>query len=285
MPVVEFEDLSTLEAAWMGWFKVFSVMMFPDDLHERERSGANLLAWHISNAEKQHRAALDAAEAPSPTKEMHDPVAYAAHLEYVMDRLNVCVGELGGYGALVEARSISEYDQLLSKRFTDWFTAGLVLAFVRRMAAHHQDLRGGASVNKAVYIVEHSKLYPLVHRNSNYIRKAWSKYKSVSYYCATLYDFCLAELIKRPDPDAFHVLINQKLVVDFKEFISQSEAYLEFGLSFRPSRAKAETLLDPKQIWLLPKTRCWPRSTRTVLPLTGNLLEAAKEYRAPVPSA
>ncbi len=68
-------------------------------------------------------------------------------------------------------------------------------------------------------------------------------------------------------------------------FFSEAEAYLDFGLSFRPLSIKGATLLDPDEVWHMPEEIYWPDSERRPAPLTDFLLKIAKTYRAPIAGA
>ena len=47
---------------------------------------------------------------------------------------------------------------------------------------------------------------------------------------------------------------------EFGMFFSEAEAYLDFGLSFRPLSIKGATLLDPDEVWHMPEGFYWPVS-------------------------
>ena len=68
-------------------------------------------------------------------------------------------------------------------------------------------------------------------------------------------------------------------------FFSEAEAYLDFGLSFRPLSIKGATLLDPDEVWHMPEGFYWPVSEGEPEPLTDFLLNVAKTYRAPIAGA
>ena len=165
-----------------------------------------------------------------------------------------------------------------------WFAAGLILALVRRMAKHHGDLAGGASVNKAVFILERVKL-PMVPRNSHDLRRAWKTYKPVAHFCAALFDWFLVALNTGGTPEETAAILEEQLNEEFLMFLTEAESYMEFGLSYRPPRAKAQTLLDPENTWILPEHRPWPMSPMVPAPFDDILMGVAREYRAPVPGA
>jgi hypothetical protein len=155
---------------------------------------------------------------------------------------------------------------------------------LRLMAAHHADLPGGASVNKAVFILERVH-QPGVPRNSHDLRKAWKTYKSVAHFCAALFDLFLTAFLHGGGPEAVAARIEDRLNYEFPLFLSEAEAYMEFGLAYRPRRAKAQALLDRDETWILPKDRPWPKSSLVLLPFDDILMRAAREYRAPIPGA
>ena len=172
----------------------------------------------------------------------------------------------------------------MDARVGKWFAAGLILALVRRMAKHHADLPGGASVNKAVFILERIEL-PYVPRNSHDLRKAWKTYKPVAHFCAALFDLFLAAVMDSGNSEEISARIEKRLNEEFLQFLSEAEGYMEFGLSYRPARTMAQTLLDPEETWTLPEHRPWPQSPMEPKPFDDLLMRTVREYRAPVPNA
>jgi len=152
------------------------------------------------------------------------------------------------------------------------------------MAAHHSDLPGGASVKKAIYILENSNL-PNVTSNRTNLYNAWKRYKPVAHFCAALFDWFMIAYEHNETPEQVSAALESELNENFPMFLAEAEAYLKFGLEHRLPRAKAQTLLDPAETWVLPEYRPWPPSRYEPTPLSGPLLEAALGYRASISGA
>ena len=190
--------------------------------------------------------------------------------------------EGGGFMAVADAPSLAEYEQQMMERVPAWFAAGLVLAFVRRMATHHADLPGGASVNKALFILERAN-FPLVPRNSLYLRQAWTTYRPVAHFCAALFDTFMECMVAGGAPDRVGAEMECRFKEEFPGFLALADAYQEFGLGYTPLRAKGQPILDKSEAWLLPDKKQWEPTPYVPAPFDARLLEIARAYRAPVP--
>ena len=170
---------------------------------------------------------------------------------------------------------IPALEKEVASRLPAWIAAGLILALVRRMATHHSGLPGGASVNKAVFILEQVK-FPLCPKNSNDLWRAWTMFRSVSHFCAALFDVFEREgLTGFPSAQAGTI----------RSFLADAEAYQIFGRGYVPLRAKGKAVLGSADTWLVPSTSQWEPTPSVCAPLDHETLAIAKSYRAPSPSS
>lgn len=282
MPVLEIHDISSREALYRATQHVFAVMWFPQDPEERRRFQAAFAVKHLSMAEAHLTRVTGRRQIPPDVMPVALQSEEARDWHYSSLVLRSFFDEIGGFSALIDAQTFADYGKELKRRLQGWFSAGMILALVRRMAAHHPVLPGGPSVNKAVYMLETCK-YPLTHHNSNALRKSWAHYQSVAHLCAAFYDFFL-DLCDSDIPlEDMNNEVPERFTQEFGFFLGHAEAYLDFGLNFQSAGTKGATLLDPDEAWRLPDERCWPESDRVPAPLTDFLLRTAQSYRAPTP--
>ncbi len=274
MPVLDYGHLLAPGGLYRAQIAIRAVMAWPDPADEKSRREyvATVMAKHLVELEAKRNTLAH----PSSTEQ---------HQAWVLEHntFKEWYEDAGGLAAVTAASGLPFFEKEMQKRVNAWFAAGLILKLVRRMAAHHSDLPGGASINKAVFMHERLKL-PNIPRNSHDLRKAWKTYKPVAHFCAVLLDWFAIALTHNDSAEEVGRVLEAELNENFMMFLSQAEAYLEFGLSYQLPRSKAKTLLDPKETWILPQYRPWPEALGRPEPLTGELLEIAREYRAPIPS-
>jgi hypothetical protein len=284
MPVLDYGPILAPGGVYRAQIAVRAVMGWPDpaDRQARRQYVATLMSVHIAalkakaNQLPDPRTA-DGWEATIESIEQHE--SFLASLDLLEDWFE----EAGGHGSVSMAPGFGSFQREFENRIGDWFAAGLILALVRRMAAHHAELPGGASVNKAVFILENIRP-PHLPRNSRDLRKAWRAYKPVAHFCAALFDWFLVAATEGRNPSDVANAIEEALNADFLMFLAEAESYLEFGLAFRPQRGSPQTLMCAEQTWTLPDHRPWSRSLNEPAPLTGKMLDLAKAYRAPIAS-
>lgn len=284
MPVLDYGPLLAPGGLYRAQIAIRAVMAWPDpaDKSSRQEYVATLMSLHLADFKTQRDALPD----PLAAQDWEDTILAIERIEKLLasqDEVEKWFNEVGGHTSVSFARGFRAFQKDFESRVGGWFAAGLILALVRRMAAHHSDLPGGASVNKAVFILERQKL-PNLPRNSHDLRKAWTSYKPVAHFCAVLFDWFMIAFTHTDSPEEVAAAIEGELNDNFMGFLSEAEAYLTFGLSYQPLRAKAKTLLDPAETWILPQYRPWPESTLKPAPLFGAMLDIARQYRAPIPS-
>lgn len=278
MPVLALPDLNNPLGMYLAQLAVRAVMAWPTDKAARRQYVTAALAHHLGELEAAKDELPDFAEAADWFEAI---AAVREHEEWhwAQDTLESWFRRSGGFAAVAAASSVTAYQELMTKQLGDQFAAGLVLALVRRMAIH-PNLPGGPSVNKAIFLLEQVRA-PRVPRNEFQLRRAWATYKPVAHFCAALFDWFYETLDEADGPGDFAVRMEQRLLYGFDAFLALAEAYQNFGLSFRPARAKSWPLLDPLQTWVLPTERQWEPTPMVAAPLTDFLLSVLRNYRAP----
>lgn len=284
MPVLDYGDLLAPNGQLRAQIAVRVVMAWPDPSDEASRHEyiSTVTSMYLADlkAKAGSSASLPVAEAPEGTVG-----ADHRHVEIkaVQEQMEKWFDEAGGHGSVSMAPGFSAFQNDFKKRLRSWLGAGAILGMVRRMATHHTDLPGGASVKKAIFILERTK-YPLVPQNERDLRRAWVEYRSVAHFCAVLLDWITAVARLTNTPEELSAAVQDLMNEHFLLFLSEAEAYVEFGLAHKPQRTRSQTLLDPAETWVLPQDRPWPKSCNEPAPLNELLLKAAREYRAPMPS-
>ena len=285
MPVLDYGHLLAPNGQYRAQIAVRAVMAWPDPADEpaRREYTATLMSMHLADL-KTKRSTVADPRAAEGWEETIDVIGRHEAYMAAQDHFEEWFEEVGGHASVSMAPGFRTFQKEFQARVGGWFAAGFILALVRRMAAHHADLPGGASVRKAVFILEQVNL-PNVPRNRHDIRKAWQTYKPVAHFCAALFDCFMIAYEHNKTPEEVSAALESELNDNFLFFLSEAEAYLQFGLAYRLPRAKAQTLLEPVETWVLPQYRPWPNSPYEPAPLSGPLLQAAQKYQAPAPDA
>lgn len=272
MPTLEFGDLDDPRDDYRARCQIFAVMAWPTDEETRRRYIATVMAHNLGLLSAAVKAMPDPAEAPDwfETLEAVEEVEAAVNTEAV---ITDWLDDAGGLLQVTTGPGLPGFEKEAGSKMGGWFAAGLILALIRRMATHHADLPGGASVNKAVFMLECVKA-PMLPRNSHDLRRAWATFKPVAHLGAALFDAMIRE-----EPCPLHP------GTCMRAFLADAEAYQQFGLQHVPARAKGAPILDPGSTWLLPSPPQWPPTRYVPAPLDDRLLAAARQYRAPMPSA
>lgn len=270
MPILHLGDLTNPADDYRARCQIFAVMAWPaaEDEETRRRYLATVMAHNLGLLSERMKALPDPAEAP----DWFETIAAVHEIEAAVNTQAALVGWLDEAGGLVQATTgpgLPGFEKEAASKIGGWFAAGLVLALIRRMATHHADLPGGASVNKAIYMLECLKP-PMVPVNSHDLRRAWATFKPVAHLGAALFDAWEREDPCPANPGA-----------PIGGFLADAEAYQAFGLGFVPTRAKGTPILDPKTTWRLPSPPQWDPTPYVPAPLDDELLAALRGYRAP----
>lgn len=270
MPNLILGDLNDPRDDYRARCDIFAAMAWPADEDTRRRYIATVMAHSFGMLSEAARGLPDLMQAQDwigTIDAVHDIEA----LENTQTQIGDWLEEAGGLLPVTTGPGIPGFEKEAASKLGGWFAAGLILALVRRMASHHPDLQGGASVNKAVFMLERVPA-PMCPKNSHDLRRAWTTYKPVAHLCAALFDATIREEACPLHPGE-----------DLYAFLADAEAYQHFGLNHVPPRAKGVPLLDSTTTWLLPEPSQWAPTRFVPAALDGRLLDAARTYRAPIP--
>lgn len=282
MPILDYGDIGAPAGRYYAKFLVGAVMGWPNDEIFRKQYLATDLAKNIGYLEREEADFPESRHGETPD-ETARAIDQRKELKATLAQVRDWFAEAGGLFAVAEAPGQEYFNQWFNKCYFQWLGTGFVLGLVRRMALHHPELRGGASVNKAKHIVEAVGI-PGVPRNSCDVSLAWTTYKPVAHFCAAIFDTTMEVAQIEADPQIGIAIISKKIADDIVQFLSDAEAYLMFGLTYSSPRAMAKTVLDPDKTWTLPKHGPWPPAP-DIPRLNDELLRIARNYKAPIRGA
>ncbi|TWI73798.1 hypothetical protein IQ16_01942 [Bradyrhizobium huanghuaihaiense] len=276
MPILGCGDHLTVMGCYQTKVELVSVMAWPNRSDEvaRHQFIASVMAANLGELQSSAEALPDPAAA-ADWAETIDAIYNHEEWSNALDVTRRRFDEAGSYRAVAQASGLASIEAVIRKCEKGWFSAGLILALIRRMHQNHE-LAGGASVNKAVHIVEKTG-FPLVLRNRKDLLKAWTGYRPVAHFCAALFDAVTRSLANETAGN-----IEGGPLDDVMCFLGEAQAYLDFGVSYSAPRS-AEKLLDPHEVWRIPEDARVNSSLRDPAPLSGKLLAAAQSYKAAIP--
>jgi hypothetical protein len=176
-------------------------------------------------------------------------------------------GKLGGFPALEHALVKPPE----SFPVAELMTVGFVFETLYSINVHHPELRGGASVKKAAFLIESTYRGRGLVDNERDIRKAWSKYKDISHLAASL---------RMMVGDEY--LWGQRSLEGLSIFLAIAKDLENFGVSFYP-HARDLALLDSKKVWSVPKRlplRLPQLTGPAAPPIPDRDLAVLQDYRA-----
>jgi hypothetical protein len=181
----------------------------------------------------------------------------------------------GSFTTASESDPYSKQQTAMLQQIPKMLTVGLALDLVWAMDVHHLGLPGGASLNKALAILQHPICgFPTSERG---LRTAWSRYKPVVHLCAA-FRFAFEEARRKGAPDELDERMKCAYHEGLEETLSIAATYQRFGAGFMP-QGQRRPLLDPEEIWLLRGIEA--HESFVPEPLAPEVLAVAEAYEAP----
>lgn len=242
----------------MASIKLISIMSWPDDASKRNQFISSFTSGVL------HELSVDSVVKKTGLSE--------EGAEYAKDLIENFKFEIsdkffipnGGYGAV---RSAPAWDALkfsIDTMMPKWRVVGRIVQYLFSIEKIG-GVRGGASLNKAVYIIENTHLMGVKKRTE--IMSAWKKYKSVSHIFAAMLHF--EEIGEEIFFGSLHWML------------SLARLYAIFLMEHVPHGMK-KPILDADGIWLIPS---WislpPFQAIPPLALSDDQISVLKRYRAP----
>jgi hypothetical protein len=206
------------------WLQILAYMGWPFDEAERNARLARYFAEQLASIGAQNKDELS--DRASKYYQSARRECWAAFEEF------------GWFQALLSAPGNSSFPS------AEVMTAGRVMLTVRSIEVHHRMLLGGGSVKKAAFLIENADHIDVDHgfiiKNERDIRKAWGKFRGIAHLAASL--ILTSPSRKNKDDEIEELFLFMLVARDFQRF----------GTSFYP-HARKSTLLDPGEIWSVPK--------------------------------
>ncbi len=189
--------------------------------------------------------------------------------------------KLGGLDSLVENPPFHEMWGQIEKEYPRIILAGEMLLDIISMAKHHaHQIRGGASVKKAIYLVQNIANMDDFPTNEASLKKLWSEKKCVAHLCAAFH----AITAENVEPATKTDRTGTSWGIHVKDFRSIAFAAQDFVTSFTPS-GREQPIAGPEDIFVLPESlRPRDGDADVLFPeLEPHELEVLAGYRAPAP--
>jgi hypothetical protein len=184
--------------------------------------------------------------------------------------------QAGSFKTDAEADTYGKQQNVMLQQMPKMLAVGRALTLVWAMDLHHRALPGGASLNKALAILQ----APIAGRSMSErsLRSAWSRYKPVAHFCAGLEVAFRLACDGAPDEHEIDERMKHAYHEELNVTLSLVAAYERFATGFIPY-SQSEPLLDPHGIWLLRGIE--PHALFLPRPLRPNELTLAEAYQAP----
>jgi hypothetical protein len=244
------------------WSQIFAYMQWPDNAANRRADITRAVALMRGELDYPKKLRSHNWRKLSEMLDSHQRVHAAERRE-----ARAFFDELGGFPALESALTGPRE----SFPVGELMTVGFVLTTIYSINAHHPELRGGASVKKAAFLIERTYRGQGMIDNERDIRKAWVKYKTISHLAASLRVMIRDEY-----------LWEQRSLEGLGIFFAIAKDLEDFGTSFFP-HGRNSTLLDSRKVWSVPRhlPLRLPRLTGPVTPpIPDNELTVLRKYQA-----
>lgn len=181
----------------------------------------------------------------------------------------------GGYEAIANADSISTLEKDLAKNFSHALEPGRQLYLCAIM--HNQGLQreGGASLDKAIFLLQKNAALPASSERT--LKDRWANYRSVSHLAAAII-YSTQNLYIGDDKDE-RISLTDCFCGALGSTLAVANYFANFGLTFIP-HARSEALLDKEQLWLVPDNLTLPDLDIVLPKLSAEELKSFKDYRA-----
>lgn len=187
----------------------------------------------------------------------------------------------GGFASLVEGPGWAALCAEMDKHASAWIATGRILYLIRCIAEYHPEVRGGASVKKAVALVSRFVEEEDAIKDRSRLVAAWSRFKPVAHLCAALLEAASAAS-KEDGPLRQEILGGAFYFQGLGRTLAVARDYQQFVTSFVP-HAQREPFVRADRILGVPaKARIRPMSA-SIRPLSPEMLETLADYRAPLP--
>lgn len=186
--------------------------------------------------------------------------------------------ELGGLAGLTEAPGTSHFKERGKKITKDWYSVFYLSWTLARLAKTFPNDSNKVSVNKVIHVaLEQKGRHPLLHKNRDSLRKAWSEFKPVAHLCSA---YIITQIALKDstihDP-------TMKLLKNLDVFFGLAIHFQGFLTSLKPSNSKLPGLISSDDMWFIPERLGIEQLEPPLDPLTEAEDEAYDRYKSPTP--
>jgi hypothetical protein len=257
MPELDFITQESLTGSW-------SVDNANDTVSVAMRTWATM-AW--PNSEQQRNDFLVTlgaisvgrlAELPSPANRQQAMAFEQSRAAIIAAMQEHWMAPFGGYTGVANAPGWRTLvDQSGNQALQKWEpTAWIMFYLLTMQRSHSSELRGGASIEKAIYLFTRFHAVRQGSNNRADIMAAWSEMKPVAHLCCAL--LLLWIEAKQSSPDARLSEAIDAYFERFPRFLSLARIVQSFGLSFQ-AHSQRTPLFVHDAVWMIPKRLGLPK--------------------------
>jgi hypothetical protein len=151
-----------------------------------------------------------------------------------------------------------------------WATVHHILLTMMRVERYLPQIRGGASVSKAVAFLDHMKK-PNVMTNKTDMMVAWKNYKNIAHY---LFPFYL--MYSDPEKNSFCHIYDPSGIKGFLVLAGNVQKWM---LTLKPSHNKQDKLFEKRKLWVIPSRYKVSDFHFHIAPFTDEELSVIKDYK------
>lgn len=185
----------------------------------------------------------------------------------------------GGFGAVAAAPGISALQAELEANAPSWCATGQLLYTIRSIDRFHGDVRGGASVHKAVELLERFIKAEDAIKDRTRIMKAWARYKPVAHLCAA-YTEAMAIAVMYRGAVEKDIMDGAPFFSGLGRTLAVARDYQNFMTTFVP-QAQRTPLVPEESVLKVPAGLVLHELPASIGPLPDNMLSTLRSYRAP----
>lgn len=183
-------DLGDLTKPWdraLALARISALMAWPEDEAKRTDFLVSDAAIRLGNLSSVVSSAVDPKRALSlkRSKRTKPPKNLEALTLDLYRQLFAAFIDLGGFARVANAPAYAEQCRDAERHLKRWYTAGTLFLAIATLAKRHTDLRGGASMGKAAFLVERWWKSKLVYTSRSKIMESFASFRSVAHLCAT----------------------------------------------------------------------------------------------------
>jgi hypothetical protein len=238
------------------------------------------MAWPDDEIRRKQFLATLAAEAIGELQSLPPPGFGATFRQHMIElMLEKHFHPHGGFSAVAAAPGLDALRSEIASKTPGWCAAGQLLFTIRCIAEFHADIRGGASVKKAVELMTRFVAGKDAIKDRTRIMAIWARFKPVAHLCAA-YTEAAAIALKYGGTVRQEILDGATFFSGLGRTLAVARDYQAFMTAFTPQGQKAP-LIGPDLVWRVPGRLRLREMSGNISRLPDAMAAALREYRAP----